>query len=291
MADTHPEIGAGLFDRRLLARGDALAPAAQRVVRFIDQNRATALASSAMDIALSTGTSDATVVRAVQSLGFTGLGDLKQALIEAIEQPSTQVDDMRRTLADIGDSAGHAIDLVLEAHDDALATLRSSAFRDRLTASIGALHPAKRIVLFGIGPSAVMATYASILLGRSGRRTLALDRTGITLADQLLDLRRGDVVLAFAYGGPYREVTAVFNEARRLALPLVLVTDSLENKLARFADVVLPTPRGRADRVALHGATLVTLEALILSLTALQGPTAVAALDRLNGLRKAVTGR
>jgi DNA-binding MurR/RpiR family transcriptional regulator len=113
--------------------------------------------------------------------------------------------------------------------------------------------------MFGIGPSAAIADYISMMLRRSGRRSAKLDQTGIMLADQMLDLAADDALLVLAYGRPYREMLAVFTEAQRLRLPLVLVTDSPNLQMARSADAVLPGRRGRTDRVALHGATVAML--------------------------------
>lgn len=70
-ADSGPqEIVEDTFRQRVAAMADTLAPAARRVVQFIDQNRLSVLASSAAQLAASIGTSDATVVRTVQALGF-----------------------------------------------------------------------------------------------------------------------------------------------------------------------------------------------------------------------------
>jgi DNA-binding MurR/RpiR family transcriptional regulator len=280
-----------LFAQRLAASHAALSPAARRVIRFIDQNRAAALASSAAELAASIGTSDATVIRAVQALGFEGLGDMRQALVASLERPSTPADDMRRTLADVGESAERAVDLVLEFQRDALAALQSAPVRKQIAASIATLHRAQRVVVFGIGPSASLARYVTLLLGRIGRPARTLDATGIALADQLLDVRSGDALLVLAYTNPYREVAAVFDEARRQGLPVVLVTDGLDSKLARFADVIVPARRGRAERVALHGATLVVLEAIVMGLAASNRAGAVASLERLNELREALVGK
>ncbi len=268
-----------------------LAPAARRVIRFIDDNRATALASSAMEIAAQVGTSDATVVRAAQSLGFTGLAGLKQALAAAIDRPATPADDMRHTLAEVGESAAKAVDTVLDAHREALAGLATLEGKERIAAAVSLLHGAARIAIFGIGPSAALAHYAAVPLGRTGRRTLILDRTGRMLADQLLDLRSGDALLALTYGRPYREVLTVFSEARRLGLPTVLLTSDARHKLGPMADVVLVAARGRAGQVALHGATLVAIEAIVLGLASALGTEALATLDRLNALREAVGER
>jgi DNA-binding MurR/RpiR family transcriptional regulator len=102
-----------------------------------------------------------------------------------------------------------------------------------------------------------------------------------------LDLSAGDSLLILAYGRLYREVKAIFAEAKALDLPTVLVTEADDTPLARLADVCLTIPRGRPGQMALHGATLVGLEALVLSLAAAKPEAALASLDNLNRLRRA----
>lgn len=279
------------FQRRVAAARGTLAPAGRRVAEFIDRNRLTVLASSAADMAASIGTSDATIVRTVQALGFSGLDDLRQTLIAGIEGQSRAVSGLRRTLADVGPDAAHAIDVVLEVHREGVATLQSAETRVSIGAAAQVLHEVQRINLFGIGPTAALARYAAILLTRTGRRARVLDATGLALADQMLDLRVGDGLLMMAYSQPYREVTALCREARRLSLPSVLITDSADNRLAQLAALVVPVPRGRADRVALHGATFVALEALILALAASAPDSALTTLERLSDLRTSVVGK
>jgi DNA-binding MurR/RpiR family transcriptional regulator len=290
MADDQP-AASDPFAEQLRDRGSSLAPAARRIARFIAENRAVALSLSAAELAARTGSSDATVVRTVQALGFDGMSHLRRALAASLGvTEATSADAMRRTLAEAGAEPARAIDLVIETQRQALEALASPESRAALREAVAVLHPAKRILVFGIGPSAPLAGYLVTLLGRTGRTARAIDATGIALADQLLDLGAGDVLLVLAYGRSYREVVAVFAEARRLSLPLVLVTDSLDRGLARYADVVVPAWRGRAHRVSLHGMTLIALEALALGMAAALGDRAVATLERLNDLRAAIAG-
>lgn len=282
---------ADLFAERMAAARKTLSPAARRVVRFIDRNRIAVLASSATELGASIGTSDATVVRAVQALGFEGLDDLRQTLLTSLDRRSTPADDMRRTLADVGENADRAIEVVLETHREAIEAMQSGRTRSYIAAAVAALHRGERIWVFGIGPSAALARYAVTMLRRSGRQADVLDATGLGLADQLLGLREGDALLVFAYSNPYREVMATFREGHRLGLPVVLITDCVDSRLARFAEVVIPVRRGRTERVALHGATLVGLEALILGLAVSDQRGAITALERLNDLREAVFGK
>ena len=68
------------FDAAVDAQYASLQPAEQRVVRHISRNRLAVLSTSAANLARQVGASDATVIRAVKALGFTGLGELRAAL-------------------------------------------------------------------------------------------------------------------------------------------------------------------------------------------------------------------
>ena len=281
------ELGNDL-DQLLRGANPQLGAAGRRVARFIDENRQIVLASSAAALGERIGTSDATVVRTIQALGFAGLGDLKRAILNSASRASTPADDMRRTLRDLEKSTGQALDSVLQAHCEGIDVLRSEECRAQIAAGVRVLDAASRIVVFGIGPSAALATYVSVLLGRCGRCSRTLNATGSMLADQLLDVKPGDSLLILAYGRVYKEVTAVFAEAKSSGLATVLVTEAPDTPLARMADVVVAIPRGRPGQVALHGATLVGLEAMVLSLAAARPDDALTSLDRLDHLRRAI---
>jgi DNA-binding MurR/RpiR family transcriptional regulator len=281
------EIGDDL-DQLLRGALPQLGTAGRRVVSFIKENRRIVLASSAAAIGERAGTSDATVVRTIQALGFAGLGELKRAILNSTDQASTPAGDMRRTLDNLAKNTECAFDSVLQAHSDGIDTLRSAKCRAQITAGVHVLNASSRIVVFGIGPSAALATYVSVLLARCGRRSRTLNATGSALADQLLDLKQGDSLLILAYGGLYREVNTVFGEAKSLGLMTVLVTGAAETALARMADVAIVIPRGRPGQVSLHGATLVGLEVLLLSLAATKPDDAFTSLDKLNHLRRAI---
>jgi DNA-binding MurR/RpiR family transcriptional regulator len=244
------------------------------------------LASSAGALSARIGTSDATVLRTVQSLGFPSLADLKSAILKSGAK-STPADDMRRSLIDLEKATGEALDGILQTHAEGLAVLHSAKCRVQIAAAARLLDGAARIGVFGIGPSSALASYVSILLARIGRRSRTINATGSMLADQLLDLRSGDALLILAYGRLYREVKAVFAEARALDLPTILITEADDTPLSKMADASVVIPRGRPGRVALHGATLVGLEALVFSLAAANPDAALSSLDNLNRLRRA----
>jgi DNA-binding MurR/RpiR family transcriptional regulator len=285
VVETAIDVGNEL-NRVLRQANQRLGAAGFRVAKFIDENRQIVLASSAAALGARIGTSDATVLRTVQTLGFISLADLKSAILKS-GAVSTPADDMRRTLVDLKKATGEALDDILQTHAEGLDVLHSRKCRAQIAAGVRVLDGAKRIAVFGIGPSSALATYVSILLTRSGRRSRTISATGSMLADQLLDLGAGDALLILAYGRLYREVKALFSEAKALRLPTVLVTEADDTPLAKLADVSVAIPRGRPGQMALHGATLVGLEAMVLSLAAAKPKAALASLDNLNRLRRA----
>lgn len=293
-ATKNASMTADAFRQRIADHDQHLTPACRRVVTFIDQNRGAALASSAMDMAHQTGTSDATVVRAVQALGFQGLPELKAALaeaVDAIDAGGASADNMRRTLEELGQDAERAMDDVFDVHGTGLTALTRPGAKKQMTAAVQTLQQAKRVALFGVGPTGFIAHYAASLLTRSGRDNVLLTATGSALADQLLSLRSGDVLLALAYVPGYREVLAAFQEARRLGLRTILITDSPKSELCQLADTIVIAQRGRHGRVALHGTTVICLEAMIVALSATNKTGALSTLNRLSELRRSLAAR
>ncbi len=265
-----------------------LGSAGRRVLAYIDDHPIEVLASSAAEIAARAFTSNATVIRTVQTLGFAGMAELKRTLAQASTKAVGPAQAMRRTLAEMTHSADAAIETVLRMHEDGLAVLRADETRKQIAEAALVLDRAKRIVVFGIGPSAGLAHYVTTLLRRTGRRSSVLDRTGSMLADQLLDLGTGDALLLLAYGRIYREVRVVITTARELGLPVVLFTEDAAGRLAAMADRIVAVPRGRPGRVALHGVTMVALEAMMLALSVATPEMTLLSLERLAVLRKAL---
>jgi DNA-binding MurR/RpiR family transcriptional regulator len=277
------------LSKRVQARAESLTPALRRVAIFIDSHRLEVLTQPATQLAGSIGTSDATVIRAVKALGFDGLPELKRELAALIGRGRTAADNLSRTLAEPATGTDAAVDMVLGFHHETIEAMLTGDTRAQLGAAIELLKPAKSIGLFGIGPSALLVRYTALLLGRHGRRAVTLDSSGSLLADQLLTLRDASALLMLTYGRAYREAATTIAEAKRLKLPIIVISDSLDERLAKNVDLVVRVARGRPDRVALHGTTLICLEAIVFGLAASEGKSALATLERLNDLRRSIS--
>jgi DNA-binding MurR/RpiR family transcriptional regulator len=154
--------------------------------------------------------------------------------------------------------------------------------------AITAILQAKRIGVFGIGASGILATYAARLFSRNGYPSYALNATGIALAELLLAMEEGDALIMMAHGRAHREAMTTIGEAQRLGIPIVMLLGQEDTVLRKHACASIIIPRAKAEHVALHGPTLVCLESLMLALATAARETTLQSLDRLLALRSAI---
>ncbi len=218
---------ASTFDQRVSARLDRMSPAERRVVHFFQQNREEVLISSAAALAAKAETSDATVVRATKALGFAGLDELRRTLAAELRSSLSAADRLSRTLREIGDDLQAAFDVTLNIHVNALESLRRDINPEQFRAAVTRLVDARRVLVFGIGPSSAMAEYFVIQLARFGLEAASLTRTGLLFADDLQRLREGDLVIILAYGRVYRELAALLDKARKCGAGTILLISQI----------------------------------------------------------------
>ena len=278
------------LDQRLDDRFADLSPTEQRVARFFGEHREEVGFVSAIEIAQQLGTSDATVVRTAQRLGYTGLPELKRELLDALRSRATPALRLGRRLEQLADEPSAILDDVLSWHVDLIEASRQTLRPDAFARAIEIMHQADRTLTFGIGPSASLAEYMTLKLERFGRQAGAVTATGMGLADALLTMRRGDALVLMVYGRVNREVDVALERAREVGAPVILLTDTLAPELQGRFDVALEAPRGRSGDLGSVISTMVVLEALLLGLAKRDRAPSLAALESLNDLRAHIVG-
>jgi DNA-binding MurR/RpiR family transcriptional regulator len=180
--------------------------------------------------------------------------------------------------------------MTIAIHERALDKLRRDISPALFKATVDRLAAARRIVVFGIGPSAAIAGYFAFQLNRFGIAAASLSETGQSLADGLHRLRRGDLLVVLAYTRPTPELEALLDRADQLGLGKILLSDSLGGRLAGRIDLSLAVERGRADRISMHTATLGLIEALLVGVAAKRPNKTVKSLMSLDSLRAKLAG-
>jgi DNA-binding MurR/RpiR family transcriptional regulator len=271
------------LDERIAASRAVLSPAEERVAAFLADHREEAVFLSAAEIARRLDSSDATVIRAVQSLGYGGLPALKAELQEALRPRATATLRLGRSLEELGGDPAVILEHVLAAEQELLADARRTLRAGDFARAIELIARADRVLVQGVGPNASLADYFALRLNRLRKPAVAITARGLGLADGLLQMRQGDVVISIAYERGTPEFEHVLDRAKELRLPSILITDTLGLALADRVTVALSARRAGGGQFHLSAITIVVIDALLLGLA---GRDRVEALDAYQELQE-----
>ncbi|KAB8169769.1 SIS domain-containing protein [Streptomyces sp. 3MP-14] len=245
---------------------------------------------NANQIAEATGTSDASVIRAARSLGFTGLPELKRVAARAHRSRSSRAERVDAHLTALGDDARAVTEAFHGAMRELLDDNEQLIDRPELERARAVIRSARTVWSVGIGTSGAAALYLADQLTRAGYPARWTRATGFDLANELLAARPEDAIVLFHAARRAREFTDVIDWAGRAGVPVVLVTGT---QLAeRHRHEVAATLRcvGTASELARWTIAAVQLAELLAVVVAAGDPARSAdAHRRLTELRRTLT--
>ncbi len=230
------------------SRNCAKLPPKQRLVcRFIMENSTRIPFLTVEELAAAAGASPATVVRVVNGMGFEKYQDLKdevtQMLIAMKPATRTEFEDAWE------DSSGEDMLLrVAHVNIENIKGILTPELVRNFKRSIDILTAAKRIRILALRSSRSAALYLGLLLREFTPNVSVVPSLGSDeMYEDLLDYTPEDAVFAFSYGARFyarRTVDAVrFIKAR--GIPVILLTDEIENPAVGWVDCVLHVPHTR----------------------------------------------
>ena len=279
------------LDERLAAARPSLSPAEERVADFFVQHREEIVFLSAVEIANRLDTSDATVIRAAQSLGYAGLPSLKTELRDALRTRATPTLRLGRSLEDLGEDPATVLEHVLATEIELLRAAQETLRPGDFARALDLVVKADRVVVQGLGPNAPLGEYLASRLRRMRRAALTVSARGQALADALLDMRNGDVVVVLAYDRQNPETELMLERAKELRVPSILITDTLGLALAGQFTVALSARRAGGGMFHLSAITVVVLDALLFGVAGRDRLGALEAAEELQELRARIDER
>lgn len=272
---------------RIRAEWDRLSPGAQEVCRLLGEiTPEQLLYKSAVDLGAETRTSNATVVRALQSLGYAGLADLKTAVARPFtDQTAPEVRARQRVEATGGDLP-NIWDMVTTEWIDRIRLMRDAASPDAYKQAIELLLGAREIVPYGFGSGFVVAEHMTLKLRRLGKRARTIRSSGFDLADDLLGIERGDVAVIFAPGRLLIDIHVLLDRVRTVGASSILVTAELVEQLADKVTVTMIAPHSPTGLTGDAATAMVLADALIQGMAASDAASTVETSHTLNTLRQ-----
>ncbi|MBO8153795.1 MurR/RpiR family transcriptional regulator [Thermovirga sp.] len=234
----------GVF-QYIRAKSKDLPQKQQLVCDYILNNYQKAAFLSAEELARESGTSHATVFRAVASLGFASYIALRDKLQEVLTKTSIPpLDRLKDTFAEADEN--NILDMVIEENIRNLRSMNTPDLRVHFPRAVELLVSARRIYIVGLRSTKGIALYLHALLQQFWRDVFLVDATGSdTILDVMLDMGKEDALIALMAGSPHytkRTITCV-KYAHDNNIPVVLITNSLSSAAAPLATELLLAPQ------------------------------------------------
>jgi DNA-binding MurR/RpiR family transcriptional regulator len=276
--------------QRVEALRAQLSPSALRVADYLVEHPQDAAEASAADIAAQVNTSDATVVRTVKQLGYSGLPQLRRATKSEWALSYNPRAVLQERLATINTETGSVLDLLVKDATDVLretSTLNPPATVSRATTIVA---EARTVLVVGFGRAGTLADHLALGLNRIGHHAQAATNAGFRLADDLAALSDTDTVVLLAPLRFLTEIRVAINHATAIGATTVLITETLGERLANDVTVVLNTAGSRHRLVSETVATIAVLDALLLGVATTSADRALNHWATLNQLRADLAG-
>jgi DNA-binding MurR/RpiR family transcriptional regulator len=216
--------------------------AEQRVAEAVLEDPAGISESSITTVAKRCETSETTVLRFCRAIGLAGYPELRIALARAAQwEENDQVNGAPATgKISAGDPLSDVVSKISYADARAISDTARSLDLEVLERIVEALATARRIELFGIGASALVAQDLQQKLHRIGLVSYAWSDAHLALTSAAV-LRAGDVAVGISHSGTTIDTIDALQAARRHGARTVAITNFDKSPISRAADLVLVT--------------------------------------------------
>lgn len=261
-----------------------LAPAERRVAAVMAEHPDRIIRGTLASVAREAGVSEPTVLRFCRTIGVGSFKDLKIELAQSLAAGNGALTGaiMPRQIHP-DDSVQSAMDKVFALAIDALARTQQALSKPTVERAAMAIVKARRVVIFGLGASAIVAAEAQHKLFRLGVAVAAYSDPHLQ-AMSAATLGPDDVVLAISQTGTARDVIETTGVAQQGGVTVIAVTRT-GSPLAAIAHILLPVDIIEPEQIwtpmisrMVH---LTTIDALVVGVALLAPPSSQEGLRRM----------
>ena len=215
------------------AMRDSMSNHERRIADFLLENVEIVRSHSSKSLAEQVGVSQSSVVKFSQKLGYKGYSDFKLSLSESVARSAMLPQAIHGDIASDDDLATVARKLISRKNIALNETVMANS-EESLTQSAEALRQAKRILLFGVGASSLVARDVAYKLMKLGKSVLIESDTHVQVANAAT-LGKGDLVFAISESGLTQDVVRVAEAAVSQGADVLSLTRFTRNPLTELA--------------------------------------------------------
>lgn len=210
----------------------------KKIANYIIENPKKFALQSIRELEEELGISKATIVRMAQTLGYSGLLEMKRDAKEYLSnslEPLEKYEEILTTAKEQNnflDILGNEVILNIKKTQELISDEQFNRF-------INFIEKAKEVHTVGQGISMYLAEIANYLLNRVSIKSFAFSGGGAPFPEKLINFDETDLLLAFYFPSYSKEVKETVQYAREKGLKVLVITDKVTNELVNIADEYL----------------------------------------------------
>ncbi len=210
----------------------------KKIANYIIENPQSFALKSVRELEEELAISKSTIVRLAQTLGYSGLLEMKR---DAKSYISSQLDPLERYETILTEENDHNNYLDIISNEVILNIKKTQQFIDykQFEKFIDIIEDAKYVHTLGAGISFYLAEIAAYLLNRVSVKAYPFSRGGAPFPEQIVNFNRDDVLFVFYFPAYVKEVRETVIYAKERGLKVVAITDKVTNQAVSLADEFL----------------------------------------------------
>ena len=196
---------------------------------------------SSQELANAANVSQSSVVKFTQKLGYKGYPAFKLAVIDALNSEALHLDKNVQHLhgeITLNDSLSQLADKLLHSKMSVLSETKNLNEAETLEQTVQILKNAKRILISGLGGSALVGKDFSYKLQKIGMAAIADSDAHAQLA-YATTFSKNDVVFAISESGVTREIVEICRQAKNNGATVISLTKYGQTAVSQLANIKL----------------------------------------------------
>ena len=226
---------------KITSRFNSLGKAEQRAASYIAEHGPACARMSVSQLAEAAGCSGASVIRLCKDLGYSGFSELKFSIQQSASDPSNQ----RLSIME-SDSTDAVVEKTFQFTQQSLNSVFRLLDTEALDRASRAIANARQVLFCAMGSACGAALAgANHLLSAGINATFQMD--DLLLMRTVSYYGPDDVVIGINYDGCSKSVVDALMAAKRNGATTILITSLKKSIGAKYADIILLTPKRSAN--------------------------------------------
>lgn len=207
----------------------------KKIAEFVIKNPKKVLMLSALELGKEMGVSDASVLRFAKTVGFNKYTDFRNYIANELTEMSP--DDRLIKNWDSFHTKSDITNKIVNADLKNLENFLSDVDFAQIDETIEIIDKGKKIYSIGIGSSRPISQFLYWQLKRLGYYTEVINEGGLGLFETLSHLRKGDVIVLFAFPRFLNDEIKAIKLAKERKIKTILITSNIFSEISFLSDV------------------------------------------------------